>query len=80
MVRKDRTAGRKQCRYIKVVPLVAEDIMSYPIISISPDVKASEAAEILLTKDICGLPVVDDGKIIGFFSTREIVSTVRGWS
>jgi len=80
MARKDSTAGRKQYRYIKEMPLVAEDIMSYPIIFTNPKIKASEAAKILIEKDICGLPVVDDDKIVGFFSTREIVSAVRGWS
>lgn len=80
MTRKDRTAGRKQYRYVKEVPLVAEDIMSYPIIYTHPEVKAADATTILIEKDICGLPVVDEEKIVGFFSTRDIISAIRMWS
>lgn len=80
MARKESAAGRKSYRYVKEVPLVAEDIMSYPIIYTQSDLKATEAAKILLEKDICGLPVVDGDEIVGFFSTREIVSAVGGWS
>ena len=80
MTRKESTAGRKEYRYVKVVPLVAEDVMSYPIIFTGPEVKAIDAAKILLEKEICGLPVVDDGKVVGFFSTRDITAEVARWS
>jgi len=80
MTRKDSTAGRKGYRYVKEVPLVAEDVMSYPIIFTDPEVPALEAAQILLEKEICGLPVLDDGRVVGFFSTREIISEVARWS
>lgn len=80
MTRKESTAGRKEYRYVKEVPLVAEDVMSYPIIFTSPEVKARDAAKILLDKEICGLPVVDDGKVVGFFSTRDITTEVARWS
>ena len=80
MARKESTAGRKEYRYVKVVPLVAEDVMSYPIIFTGPEVKAIDAAKILLEKEICGLPVVDDGKVVGFFSTRDITAEVARWS
>ncbi len=80
MTRKDSTAGRKGYRYVKEVPLVAEDIMSYPIMFTNPDVLALEAAKILLDKEICGLPVVDEERVVGFFSTRDITMEVARWS
>lgn len=80
MTRKDSTAGRKGLRYVKEVPLVAEDIMSYPIIFTNPDVGAVDAAKILLDKEICGLPVMDKEKVVGFFSTRDITMGVARWS
>lgn len=80
MTRKDSTAGRKGYRYVKEVPLVAEDIMSYPIMFTNPDVLAVDAAKILLDKEICGLPVVDEEKVVGFFSTRDITAEVARWS
>jgi CBS domain-containing protein len=80
MARKDSTAGRKGYRYVKEVPLVAEDIMSYPIMFTDPNVRAVDAAKILLDKEICGLPVVDEEKVVGFFSTRDITAEVARWS
>lgn len=80
MTRKESTAGRKEYRYVKEVPLVAEDVMSYPIIFTNPEVGAVDAAQILLDKEICGLPVVNEERVVGFFSTREIVSEVARWS
>jgi Predicted transcriptional regulator, contains C-terminal CBS domains len=59
---------------------VAEDIMSYPIMFTNPEVKAVDAAKILLDKEICGLPVVDEEKLVGFFSTRDITTEVARWS
>jgi len=35
MTRKDSSAGRKQYRYVRRMPLVAEDIMNSPIMSTS---------------------------------------------
>ncbi|MGC9515570.1 CBS domain-containing protein [Methanocrinis sp.] len=80
MARKENTAGRKGYRYVKEVPMVAEDIMSYPIMFTNPNVGAVDAAKILLDKEICGLPVVDDEKVVGFFSTRDITAEVARWS
>jgi len=80
MTRKDSTAGRKGYRYVKEVPLVAEDIMSYPIMFTNPGVLAVDAAKILLDKEICGLPVVDGENVVGFFSTRDITTEVARWS
>lgn len=44
MTRKESAAGRKQNRYISEVPLVAEDIMSSPIINVNYDDLATYAA------------------------------------
>jgi len=74
MTRKESPAGRKQYRYIKEVPLVAEDIMSYPIIATRGDARAVDEAKVLVEKAICGLPVLEDGKMVGFFSNREIIA------
>jgi CBS domain-containing protein len=79
MTRKDSTAGRKQYRYIKEMPLVAEDIMNSPIISINAEMKAVDAAKSMVEKHIVGMPVLEDGNIVGFFSTDEIVAEIGRW-
>ncbi|MCE8422649.1 MAG: CBS domain-containing protein, partial [Candidatus Methanoperedens sp.] len=58
MTRKESPAGKKQNRYIKEVPLVAEDIMTYPIITISYEDSATEAARLMVSEKINGLPVI----------------------
>jgi CBS domain-containing protein len=79
MTRKESTAGRKQYRYIKEVPFVAEDIMTSPLISISPEMKAVDAAKMLVEKHIIGMPVRETGEIMGYFSADEIIAEVGRW-
>jgi CBS domain-containing protein len=79
MTRKDSAAGRKQYRYIKEMPLVAEDIMNSPIITISAETKAVDAAKTMVEKHVCGMPVMENGDIVGFFSTDEIVAEIGRW-
>jgi CBS domain-containing protein len=79
MTRKDSLAGRKQYRYIKEMPFVAEDIMTPAIIAISPDVKATDAARTLEEKHIMGMPVVEGNDMVGYFSADEITAEIGKW-
>jgi len=79
MTRKESTAGKKQYRYIKQVPLVAEDIMTSPIVSISAENPAVEAAKTLVDKHIIGMPVVEGTDIVGYFSADEIIAEIARW-
>ncbi len=79
VTRKDSAAGRKQYRYIRQVPLVAEDIMTSPIITVSPDMKATEVARMLDEKHVMGVPVLENNDIAGYFSADEIVAEVARW-
>ena len=79
MTRKDSAAGRKQYRYVRQVPLVAEDIMTSPIITVSPDIKAADVAKMLDEKHVMGVPVLESNDIVGYFSADEIVAEVARW-
>ncbi len=79
MTRKESTAGRKQYRYIREVPFVAEDIMTAPIITINPEIKAVDAAKTLAEKQIIGMPVLEGNDIVGYFSADEITAEVGRW-
>lgn len=79
MTRKDSTAGRKQYRYVKEMPFVAEDIMTPTIISISPEIKATDAARTLAEKHIMGMPVVEGSDMVGYFSADEITAEIGRW-
>ncbi len=79
MTRKESTAGRKQYRYVKEMPFVAEDIMTPGIISISPEIKAIDAARELAEKHIMGMPVVEGNDVVGYFSADEITAEIGRW-
>lgn len=79
MTRKESPAGRKQYRYVREVPFVAEDIMSSPIITISPETKAVDAARSLAEKNIISMPVMEGNDVVGYFSAEEITAEVGRW-
>jgi len=47
------------------------DLMSFPVISISPDTTMEEAAKILREKGCTGLPVIENGRLVGMISRRD---------
>ncbi|MBN1235641.1 MAG: CBS domain-containing protein [Methanotrichaceae archaeon] len=79
MTRKESTAGRKQYRYVKQMPFVAEDIMTSPIFTIGSEVKAVQASKTLVEKNIIGMPVIDNNEVIGYFSADEVITEIGRW-
>jgi len=53
------------------------DLMSFPVITVSPRTTMRETAMMLREKGITGFPVVDDGKLIGMISRRDF-RKIRG--
>lgn len=47
------------------------DLMSFPVFTISPDTRMQDVALTLREKGCTGLPVVDDGKLVGIISRRD---------
>ena len=55
--------------------LKAKDVMSEDVITISPDATLSDAIELLIAKEISGMPVIDDNeKMIGIISEKDILN------
>ena len=79
MTRKESPAGRKQYRYVKQMPFVAEDIMTSPIFTIGSEIKAVQASQTLVEKNIIGMPVMDQNEVVGYFSADEIIAEVGRW-
>ncbi len=79
MTRKESTAGRKQYRYIKQMPFVAEDIMTSPLFAIPATEKAVSAARQLVEKSIIGMPVMEKDDVMGYFSADEIIAEIGRW-
>ena len=51
------------------------DIMKHPVRTITPDVDLEEAAEIMRDLKIERLPVIEDGKMIGLITERDMIQT-----
>lgn len=55
--------------------LTAKDIMTHPVITLSPSMEIVEAAKVLLENHINGAPVVDSGNAIVGVLTRDDLIT-----
>ncbi len=75
MTRKESAAGKKQYRYINEVPLVAEDIMSSPLLTVKSDDPVTHAAGIMVKERINGLPVLGNG-IMGILTGDNIIKSI----
>jgi len=49
------------------------DIMSKPLIEASPDMRAGDAAKLMLERNIKKLPVVENGQLIGLVSLTDLI-------
>ncbi len=76
LARKSSPGGQKTYRYVKEVPLTAEDIMVSPIISIDVNKKVSDAAKKLIEEEVTALPVSDGEEIVGIISRTDIMKSV----
>jgi predicted transcriptional regulator len=58
--------------------MIARDIMTRNVYTISPEASVQEVAQLLSRKSISGAPVIDnDGKIIGIVSEADIIGKVN---
>jgi CBS domain-containing protein len=54
--------------------LKAQDIMTKEVITIAPDTEIAQAAKMLLSNRINGLPVIDDtGKLVGILCQSDLI-------
>jgi CBS domain-containing protein len=75
MARKNRDGGEKIFRSVKEVSMVAEDIMSSPIFTLSEKSTGVEAARVMVDERINGIPIVND-EIIGIVNARNIIQAI----
>lgn len=58
-------------------PLTAKDLMSSPVKSLDPNQTIQEAARIMLRYGHSGMPVVEQGKLVGVISRRDVDKAVH---
>lgn len=73
MTRRPTPGGQKAYRYIKEVPLVAEDIMSEIDTIVKWDDSAVEAAKLIVEENSRVLPVEKDGEIVGVIRRKDLI-------
>ncbi len=52
--------------------LQIEDIMNTELLTLSPDDRVASAAKIMLEKKLGGIPITDDGKLVGIITETDI--------
>lgn len=57
--------------------MLVKEIMNSDVIYCSPEDKVSDAARSLKDNDISGMPVVDDGKIVGILSEVDLLALLE---
>ena len=54
-----------------------KEIMTYPVVTVAPDISVAAAAEMMINKGIGCLPVVDDHKLIGIVTKTDLLRCLR---
>jgi CBS domain-containing protein len=55
-----------------------EEAMTPDVLTVSPDTLVKDAAAVLAREEISGLPVIDDGNVVGVISEADIVARTTG--
>lgn len=72
--RQTKTAGKaRRARELDPMQAPVAAIMTKRVASVRPDTSLDSAMELLMTKDISHLPVVDDGALVGVLSKTDLV-------
>jgi len=56
--------------------LAVDRVMSRPVITVEPDTSVREVARLMLENKIAGLPVIEEGRLVGIFSESDMFRMV----
>jgi CBS domain-containing protein len=54
--------------------LRVHEIMTSPVVSVTPDTPVRDAIDLLATRHLSGAPVVSGGRVVGVISTNDLMS------
>ncbi len=55
----------------------APEIMTRGVIAVTPDTPVRDVAKLMVDQRISGVPVIDDGKLVGIVSENDLVRRVE---
>lgn len=67
--------GRVVCKAVAPEDVRIVDVMSKPLVTASSDMRAGDAAKIMLEHNVKKLPVVDGGRLVGLVTLTDLVRT-----
>lgn len=71
------TAIKNEINKIIRSPHLVRDIMSYPVKTVGPNTKMDEVGQILLRYGHTGVPVVEDNRLVGVISRRDVDKALK---
>lgn len=72
-LKKSLPLGRQKHRLDE---LLVEDVMKTPAVWTESNITISEAAKIMLNKNLGALPIMDNGKLVGIISRTDLLNTI----
>lgn len=64
---------RLALEYQKAHGLIAEDVMSHPVLTVLPGTPVEEIAHLMTERHIKRLPVIDDDRLVGIVSRADVL-------
>ena len=58
--------------------MIVDDVMTRDVATVPPNLLLKDVARLMTERGISGLPVVEDGKVIGVISEADILQKQRG--
>jgi CBS domain-containing protein len=58
--------------------MIVDDVMTRDVTTVPPNLLLKDVAKLMIERGISGLPVVEDGKVIGVISEADILEKQRG--
>ena len=55
------------------------DVMTRQVLCVSPEQPLAEVASIMTNKDVDGVPVVREGRVVGFLTRGDIIRKLIGF-
>ena len=70
--------GQYRHRLLHMLGTRAEDVMSHEVVTMGPDEDVEKLAELMVTRRVNPVPVVEQGKMVGIVSRADLIDMMAG--